>query len=58
MALIGSGQLMAASTLDLISLLDVNETIIQDFSEGKMSGCTLGEVNFVRRFCVPVALMK
>jgi hypothetical protein len=41
MALIGSGQLMAASTLDLISLLDVNETIIQDFSEGKMSGCTL-----------------
>lgn len=40
MTLIGSGQLMAASTVDL-SLLDVNETIIQDFSKGKMSGCTL-----------------
>lgn len=44
MTTVGSGQLMAASTFtqeewegrQVISLLDVNEGLIQDFSQGKM----------------------
>jgi hypothetical protein len=61
MTVIGSGPLMAASTLvsnecganPIISLLDVNERIIEDFSEGKMKDCIL---ECPEGACIPLKL--